>query len=146
MNFWCFLVTPDQRAVSADRASDRTSAVSLRNSNNSRQCGFDLRLGRSSRLSTCCSLPACLSHSTLLLKLLRPSLSEKKQPKELVLLHHHLTDPLTGARPPPTDNAYYQPLEINSAPSSAPSALQDLLTHPRPHHLLAMSLKPPSLN
>ena len=70
--------------------------------------------------------------STLLLKLLRPSLSEKKQPKELVLLHHHLTDPLTGVRPLPTDNAYYQPLEINSAPSSAPSALQDLLTHPRP--------------
>jgi len=67
------------------------------------------------------------------------------KPKELVLLHHHLADP-TGVRPPPTDNAYYQSLEINSAPASAPSALQDLLAQPRPHHLLAMSLKPPSPN
>ena len=126
----------------ADQASDRTSDGSLRNSNNSRQCGLDLRLGRSSRLSTCCCClwPASPSSPQTPPSAFSPR-GREKQPKNLLL--HHLADP-SGVRPPPSDNAYYQSLEITSAPASSPSALQDLLAS-LSHHLLAMSLKPPSL-
>ena len=84
--------------MSADQASDRTSDVSLRNSNNSRQCGFDLRLGRSSRLSTSASpsqLASLLSsHPSNSFRLL----FSRGEQKGLVLLHHHLTDPLPDRR------------------------------------------------
>merc|ERR1712110_128918 len=87
---------------------------------------------------------ACGRLLPLLLKLLlRPSLREAEKNSQKNLLLDHLADP-SGVRPPPLDNAYYQSLEITSAPASSPSALQDLLAS-LSHHLLAMSLKPPSL-
>ena len=72
----------------ADQASDRTSDVSLRNSNNSRQCGLDLRLGRSSRLSTCCCClwPASPSSPQTPPSAFSPR-GREKQAKNLLLDH-----------------------------------------------------------
>ena len=81
----------------ADQASDRTSAVSLRNSNNSRQCGLDLRLGRSSRLSTCC---CCLWPTSPSSPQTPPSAFSPRGREKQNLLLDHLADP-SGVRPPP---------------------------------------------
>ena len=132
-------------SVHADQASDRTSVVSLRNLDNGGQCGSDLRLGRSpgafpsTWTRSQVSPPFPQARSSAL-----PSKRQITHPQQLLHHHHHhLADP-PGVRPPPTDNAYYESLEITSAPTSATSALQDLFA-PLPHHFLAMSLKPPSL-
>merc|ERR1711953_476744 len=88
-------------------------------------------------------LPSLSSFSSS--QVIRPPFKRQiTHPQQLLHHHrHHLADP-PGVRPPPTDNAYYESLEITSAPTSATSALQDLFA-PLPHLFLAMSLNPPSL-